>query len=90
MSEVFMRAKMYVNKVERGVGVDHTICNAVTSAPFDKDGISDDNTYAKYSPSGSLELSIANPVLLGKIEPGTKFYLDFTVAEDPKPAEKTA
>ncbi len=81
MSEVFMRAKMQVSKVERAPGVDRITLNAVTSAPFDKDGISEDNTYSKYTPSGELELSFTNPVLLGKVEPGTKFYLDFTVAE---------
>lgn len=75
----FMRAKMQVSKVERGVGVDRIICNAVArSDRYPDDGSDEDNTYAKFSPMGELTLSIANPALLGKIEPGTKFYLDFT------------
>lgn len=31
---------------------------------------------AKFGAQGELTLSIANPALLGKIEPGKKFYLD--------------
>ena len=78
----FMRAKMQVQKVERGVGIDRITCSAVCrSTPYPADGSDEDNTYAKFSPSGELTLSIANPNLIGKIEPGTKFYLDFTVAE---------
>ncbi len=76
-----MRAKFQINKVERFPGQDRITGNAVTSKPFDKDGFSEDNTYAKFSPSGELTLTIANPALVGKIEPGQKFYLDFTPAE---------
>lgn len=78
---VFMRAKMQVSKVERGLGCDRITCNAVArSGSYPADGSDEDNTYAKFSPSGELILTIANPALLGKIEPGTKFYLDFTPA----------
>jgi hypothetical protein len=80
--ERFMRAKMQVNKVERFNGSDRITCNAVArSGSYPKDGSDEDNTYAKFSPSGELTLTIANPALLGKIEPGTKFYLDFTIAK---------
>ncbi|QXE85960.1 hypothetical protein KP003_16595 [Geomonas nitrogeniifigens] len=48
---------------------------------FGKDGESEDNTYARWSPSGSFELQITNPDLVGKIKPGQKFYIDFTEAE---------
>lgn len=78
----FMRAKMRVSKVERFDGSDRITCNAVArSDSYPADGSDDDNTYAKFSPMGELTLTIANPALLGKIEPGTKFYLDFTKAE---------
>jgi hypothetical protein len=79
---VFMRAKMQVSKVERHQGQDRITCNAVAKAgSYPADGTDDDNTYAKFSPQGELTLTIANPALLGQIEPGTKFYLDFTKAE---------
>lgn len=78
----FMRAKMQVSKVERFPGQDRITCNAVCrSAGYPADGSDEDNTYAKFSPSGELTLTIANPVLVGKIEPGQKYYLDFTPAD---------
>lgn len=78
----FMRAKMQVGKVERFAGIDRITCNAVArSGGYPADGSDEDNTFAKFSPSGELTLSIANPALLGKIEPGQKFYLDFTPAD---------
>jgi len=73
---------MQVQKVERFPGQNNITCVAVTSKPFDEKGNNEDNTYAKFSPMGQLTLSIANPTLIGKIEPGQKFYLDFTPAED--------
>lgn len=77
----FMRAKMVVNKVERFAGSDRITCVAVgRTGAYPEDGSDEDNTYAKFSPAGELSLTIANPVLLGKIEPGQKFYLDFTKA----------
>ena len=77
-----MRAKMQVNKVERFAGMDRISLNAVArSTPYPEDGSDEDNTYAKFSPSGELSLTIANPALLGVIQPGQKFYLDFTLAD---------
>jgi hypothetical protein len=78
----FMRAKMQVSKVERFPGSDRITCNAVArSSAYPADGADEDNTYAKFSPTGELTLSIANPALLGAVEPGMKFYLDFTRAD---------
>lgn len=78
----FMRAKMQVSKVERFPQMDRITCNAVArSGPYPDDGSDEDNTYARFSPAGELTLSIANPALLGLIQPGAKFYLDFTLAE---------
>ncbi|MHB1086124.1 MAG: hypothetical protein ACYCZ0_00055 [Minisyncoccota bacterium] len=85
----FMRAKMLVTEVNR-VGFqngtefvmqDRIKCVAVAAKTYPADGSDEDNTYAKFSPGGELSLTIANPNLVGKIEPGTKFYLDFTKAE---------
>jgi hypothetical protein len=77
-----MRAKFQVSEVRRFPGGDTIKANAVAkSGGYPADGSDEDNTYAKFSPSGSLELTIANPELIGTIEPGQKFYLDFTKAE---------
>jgi hypothetical protein len=53
---------------------------AVTSKPFDKDGNSEDNSFARWTPCGELSISITNPDLFGKIQEGQAFYLDFTPA----------
>lgn len=48
---------------------------------YPSDGSDEDNTYAKFSPSGSLSLTVANPALVGKFAEGEKYYLDFTKAD---------
>jgi hypothetical protein len=84
-----MRAKMIVTEVNR-TGYqngpefqmqDRIKLVAVAAKSYPADGSDEDNTYAKFSPSGELSLSIVNPVLIGKIQPGQKFYLDFTLAD---------
>lgn len=84
-----MRAKMTVSKVDVNKSADNVVLNAVArSDGYPNDGFDEDNTYAKFSPSGSLSLSIANPELFGKIRPGQTFYIDFTpVPEATPPAE---
>lgn len=47
---------------------------------YPEDGVDEDNTFARWSPSGSLSLYVANPDLIGKIKEGEKYYLDFTLA----------
>lgn len=44
------------------------------------DGLDEDNTYAKFSPSADFRLSVANPALLGQFKPGQKYYIDMTEA----------
>ena len=55
---------------------------AVTSKPFDANGASEDNDFARWSPSGSLSITVTNPNLIGKFKPGKKFYLNFTEAAE--------
>lgn len=93
---VTMRAKMVVTNVNRSGYVNghdpvtgkETVTKsdaikmaAVAAKTYPPDGSDEDNTFARFSPSGTLELTIANPALIGVIEPGTKFYIDFTEAE---------
>lgn len=83
-----MRAKMQIGTVKRVVGASgdvtgeeitaYPVCG---NAPFGPNGESEDNTFARFTPSGSLTLTVNNPDLLGKIKPGQKFYVDFTIAE---------
>lgn len=77
-----MRAKMLVLQVLRTEHCDTVKMTAVARKDaYPADGSDEDNNYAKFSPSGTLELTIANPALIGKIVPGEKYYLDFTPAK---------
>lgn len=75
-----MRAKMRITKVEQFEGgsekLEFTAVSKSTAYPAD--GSDEDNTYAKFSPTGSLTLTVANPALAGRFKPGQRFYLDFT------------
>ena len=83
-----MRAKMQIQKIEQlshgAPGVTHETLHLVAvarSGGYPADGSDEDNSYARWSPSGKLELMIANPALIGVFKPGEKFYLDFTKAD---------
>jgi hypothetical protein len=76
---VTTRAKFKVTKVEDGT-IQQVTMMAVTDAPFDPDGVSEDNSFARWTPSGELRIAITNPNLVGAFKEGDKFYLDFTKA----------
>jgi len=87
MAERFMRAKMQVSEVLQTATQDTVKMNCVAAKTYGADGLDEDNTFAKFSPSGRLELTIANPALLGKIPRARSFYIDFTLVDEPAPAE---
>jgi hypothetical protein len=77
-----MRAKFQVNRVENFGETTQQVCMlAVTNKPFDKDGASEDNSFARWTPTGSLTMTISNPALMGALKEGERYYLDFTKAE---------
>jgi hypothetical protein len=51
---------------------------------YPEDGSDENNTYARFSPMGELQLTVANPNLLGKFAHGEEYYLDFTKATPKK------
>lgn len=81
-----MRAKMQVNSVtpicdlHTGLQTSERLSFSPVSGQFGPNGESEDNTYARYSPSGVLRLEVNNPALWGKLKAGEKYYLDFTKA----------
>ncbi len=80
-----MRAKMKVESVLRMDTCEQLKLRCVCkSGGYDGTGMDEDNSFAKFSPSGCLELTVANPALLGKFNPGDTYYLDFTKVEEPK------
>ncbi len=76
-----MRAKFVVRKVETFEQSENITFAAVSSKPFDKDGNSEDNSFARWTPNGSLTMTITNPNLRGTIKEGENYYLDFTKSE---------
>lgn len=80
------RAKFRVNKVQKPDALDQPGARvfvqftAVTDAPYDADGKSEDNDFARWTPTGVLEMTITNPNLFDAFKEGDKFYLDLTPA----------
>ncbi len=82
-----MRAKLRVSfihdyfrgpdKVKSGEGL---VMSAVCAPKYDAEGLDEDNTFAKFSPSAHLTLNIANPSLFDKFKVGEAYYVDFTPA----------
>ena len=77
-----MRAKMKVTSVQAFEGSETLKMSAVCkSMGYSADGSDEDNTFAMFTPGATLEMHVTNPALVGKIKPGQKFYVDFTLAE---------
>lgn len=73
-----MRAKMKLNHIDKRYdGIETLYFNPVAASKYPADGSDENNSYAKWSPSGMLSLSVANPALHGKFDQGQEFYLDF-------------
>ena len=77
-----MVAKFKVTKIEQAHNSEtqQITMMAVTDKPFNPDGESDDNSFAKWTPSGELRMTITNPKLVGVLKEGQKYYLNFTEA----------
>ena len=81
-----MRAKMRIADINAYPKTGETSQETVVmyavsrSGSYPEDGSDENNTYAKFSPSGRLELTIANPALIGQFTVGEEYYLDFTLA----------
>ena len=77
-----MRAKFFIESITQHSTVEVLKMRAVPkSSAYPEDGSDEDNTYAKFSPSASLEITLANPALIGKFKAGEKYYVDFTPTE---------
>jgi len=79
-----MRAKVRVTSIEPNKGQDDTVISErlnfnfpAKNGSYPSDGSDDDQQFAKFSPSGALTLTVANPALIGQFKTGDTFYLDF-------------
>lgn len=78
-----MRAKLQIASVTKYSQTSEQLSfHGVAAKQYPADGSDEDNTFAKFSPSVDLKISITNPNLVGKFEPGQKFYVDFTPVPD--------
>lgn len=75
-----MRAKVCVSFVQQHDTQEIVQFNAVAANQYPADGADENNTYAKFSPQASFNITIANLALRGKFAPGDTFYVDFTKA----------
>jgi len=76
-----MRAKFRVTDAVKNQGQLTLKMSAVTDKPFDPDGKSEDNDFARWTPCADLTMHIQNPALLDSFVTGQKFYLDFIEAQ---------
>lgn len=71
-----VRAKFRVNSVTKFEGEYVSVkLSPVTSGSEENKG------FWKYTPSGTLEMSITNPEASKQFEPGKEFYVDFSPVE---------
>lgn len=76
-----MRAKLRIRAVTKTENAETLDFYAVPAKSYPADGSDEDNTFAKFSPSASLQITITNAALHGKFQPGETYYVDFTKAD---------
>lgn len=76
-----MRAKVRCGDVTKHEsGAESLRFYPVAANKYPEDGSDENNTYAKFSPSGEFRLDVHNPALYGQFAVGDTFYVDFTPA----------
>lgn len=73
-----IRAKMQVQSIEHTTYSE----NVKLSCVYGGSNNAEDNTYAKATPSGGMNLQIDNPTAKGILKPGDVVYVDVTLARD--------
>ena len=78
-----MRAKMKVVKAEKKSETYEELAFSAVGpkGAYPADGSDENNTFAKWTPTANLSMSITNPALIGKFPVGQEYYVDFTPAE---------
>jgi hypothetical protein len=79
-----LRAKFKVNSVvknEQSAGYEYVSVN-MSPVYADKDGKEnvENKSFSKWTPSGSLQMTITNPVAFNMFEDGQEYYVDLTRA----------
>lgn len=79
-----MRAKMKVANIENcGGNYENLTFSAVPkSEAYPDDGSDENNTFAKWTPTAELKMTITNPELIGTFIEDQEFYVDFTLVNN--------
>lgn len=75
-----MRGKFNVDTVEKVKHAETIKLSAVYGGSTN----AEDNTYSAATPSGSITMTVTNKELWGKINPGDRFYVDFSPVPEGK------
>lgn len=80
MMRAKMRAKMRVSDIKHhDENNEELVFNAVAkNEAYPEDGSDENNSFARWTPSAELKMTITNPALVGKFVIGQEFYVDFT------------
>ncbi len=90
MSET-IKAKMKIVSVKRMGSHEILKMGAVgLDGKYPADGTDENNTFAIFTPSATLEMCITNPALLGTFTSGDEFSLDFTKVDSTETEESTS
>lgn len=74
-----MRAKLRLSDIQTFGTTEQLTFNAVCkSEGYPADGSDENNTFAKWTPSAELKMTVTNPALVGVYKVGQEFYVDFT------------
>lgn len=78
-----MRAKLKVSDVQNfNPNCESLVFNAVCKSDgYPSDGSDENNSFARWTPTAELKMTITNPDLVGKFNVGDSFYVDFTKTE---------
>ena len=71
-----LRAKMRCTSVTSHDAGAGQVNELVTLIAVSKDGSEDNKTWAKFTPSGTLALTITNPEAQARMKPGREYYVD--------------
>lgn len=73
-----MRAKFYCSTIQKSdEGHTGDPYENLGFSPVVGDGSTENDSFSKHTPNGSISLTVTNPDLLGKVSVGDQFYIDF-------------
>lgn len=78
-----VRAKFFVSSVTHLATPGSDPCATIKLAPvFGSYGDGKDNeSWSKYTPSGTIEMNVTNPTAIERFEPGKAYYVTFDPVE---------